>query len=227
MTCHFIDSHCSHSYAGSLTFSFSSGLKITIPNSQLVLPYMTINDQGTTISNSSIREIMLNKLQGINANDMPILGQTFLTSAYLMVNQDASTFTLWQNQPTLNQSLVAIGPPKACTAPVNTSATITGSSSSNISTFPASAVNRISGGAIAGLCVGAIAFSALVLGLALWLRRRSLQRKDSGRADGPTNPTMSGLDKSEVPRDGYPPQELPARSTMQQAPQLYPSEMAA
>lgn len=92
------------SYAGSLTFTISSGFKITIPNSQLVVPDMSTNNRGTTIINSSTqdstgphgatREILLDSMQGVNANDMPILGTPFLSSAYLSVNHDVDTFTL-------------------------------------------------------------------------------------------------------------------------------------
>lgn len=219
-----------HSYAGSLTFSLSSGLKITIPNSQLVVPDLSINNQGTTIANGSTREIMLNSLQGINANDMPILGQAFLTSAYLMVNQDAGTFTLWQSQATLNQSLVGIGPSKTCAAPTTTSATVTNLVSSTSSSAPhpnPPGPSLLSGGATAGTCIGAVVFCALVLGVILWLRRRSRHRKQMSRADGPPFSEMSVLDMPELPYDNHKPQELPWRSTMQEAPQRYPNEMAA
>lgn len=99
-----------HSYSGDLTFTFQNELQIRIPNHQLVLPDITIDTSGNTNYNYSVREIMLNSDQQINANDMPFLGATFLTSAYLSVNHDYGSFSLWQANPTTDEKLIGIGP---------------------------------------------------------------------------------------------------------------------
>lgn len=43
-----------------------------------------------------MRNVVINPIQEINENDLPILGRLFFTSAYLSVNHDTETFSLWQ-----------------------------------------------------------------------------------------------------------------------------------
>jgi hypothetical protein len=43
-----------------------------------------------------VRNLVINPIQHINENDLPILGRHFLTSAYLSVNHDTETFSIWQ-----------------------------------------------------------------------------------------------------------------------------------
>lgn len=148
------------SYLGGLTFRLSSGLQIPIPNSQLVIPDYFINAQGTMYFNDSTREIMLDSLKDINANDLPTLGHTFLSSAYMMVNQDASTFILWESKSTTDQHLVAVRSSSACTAPA-ASSTFAKSTPPSGATF-GPPPSRLSGGAIAGAAIGGVAAAALV-----------------------------------------------------------------
>lgn len=138
----------------------SSGLQIPIPNSQLVIPDYFINAQGTMYFNDSTREIMLDSLKDINANDLPTLGHTFLSSAYMMVNQDASTFILWESKSTTDQHLVAVRSSSACTAPA-ASSTFAKSTPPSGATF-GPPPSRLSGGAIAGAAIGGVAAAALV-----------------------------------------------------------------
>ena len=64
-------------YPGDLTITMSSGLSITIPNNQFVLPDLSVDDDGHLSSNESVREIIINSLQAENENDLPILGRQF------------------------------------------------------------------------------------------------------------------------------------------------------
>lgn len=91
---------------GDMAISFSSGLQVTVPNDQFMVPFVTIARNGSRIFNDSQKEFLFN---GIDEPVQPAtLGRYFLTSAYLMVNQDAETFTLWQANPSTATQLVPV-----------------------------------------------------------------------------------------------------------------------
>jgi hypothetical protein len=96
-------------YDGDMTISFSSGFTARIPNSQLVLQNTAIDGStGKIVANSSTRVLAINSIQAGNADDLPKIGRQFLTGAYLMFNQDAEQFTLWEAAHTGNEALVAV-----------------------------------------------------------------------------------------------------------------------
>ncbi|RFU26271.1 hypothetical protein B7463_g10065, partial [Scytalidium lignicola] len=174
-------------YDGSLTFTIDNSLDITIPNSELVQPDITYDVNGNIGYNSSTREIMLNSLQQVNANDEPQLGHTFLSAAYLMVDVDANTYTLWEANPTDDQQLVTYPSGTSCNASASHSSEQSDSSSSSslsssptTSSPPSSSTpsapkppHHSNAGAIAGGVVGAIAVVALLLsGLFIYFRRK-------------------------------------------------------
>ena len=160
-------------FDGDLSFTLSSGVEITVPNSQLVVPDVTVSAEGDLqITNNSLREILIYNLEDDNANDMPLLGQAFLTSAYLHVNNDAKQFTLWQARPTTETKLV----------PVVTDLTYCSNHSSP--SAPATSVaptkqrpsgNSLSIGAVVGVAVASIAATTLVFVVTFraWSRKRS------------------------------------------------------
>lgn len=73
-----------------------NSLSIRIPNSELVVDDLYISNATGEIETGTRRNLVLNPLEGVNENDLPFLGRLFLTSAYLSVNHDSNTFTLWQ-----------------------------------------------------------------------------------------------------------------------------------
>jgi hypothetical protein len=164
-----------------LTLTFQSGLKITIPNHQLVVPDIQINQEGNTIFNDTTREVLLNPLQEINKNDMPKLGKTFLTSAYLNVNYDTGTFAMWLATPTTEEKLVGVGKSSAgCRIVSNSTSDPTNSTDPTDPTNPTGAApassnstegSKISTAAIAGIAIGATAGTAIVVFAAFWLMR--------------------------------------------------------
>ena len=77
-----------------------------IPNNQLVRPEIDENKDGVQTYNTSTRTVTIDSLQGGNLNDLPLLGQTFLTSSYLFVESDKDSFTIWQADPTSNQDVI-------------------------------------------------------------------------------------------------------------------------
>ncbi|MCJ1246093.1 hypothetical protein MMC30_003297 [Trapelia coarctata] len=178
-------------YAGDLTFTLSTGLNIKIPNNQLVVPDYSVDSAGHQTSNATTREILINSLQEINLNDVPLLGRTFLTSAYLFVNYDQSEFTLWQANPTTEQKLVAVGSGPSCpTTPVTANATTSAgpsASTSAVSSGSPSSTPSTPTGAIVGGALGAAVILGLLIGAALFLRRRS--RNSGVNQDKRSNPS--------------------------------------
>jgi hypothetical protein len=134
---------------------------------------------GNLVYNNSVRELMLNALESVNANDMPLLGMTFLSSAYLSINYDNAEFTLWQANPTTDENILAIDSTgNGCTpvaSPVASpiaspvaasSATSNGADShKSSSSFPV--------GAIAGIVVGVVVL--IIVGAAFWFCRSPWQ----------------------------------------------------
>lgn len=193
------------SYTGDLTFTIASQLQIRIPNHQLVLPDYTINEQGQQeVTNSSLADILLYQLAGGDTGDFPILGQPFLTSAYLMVDYDNSQFHLWQSNPSPKKELIAVGPANCDNT---SSSSSTGSGSSPISSNPASPSrtekkkHALAGGAIAGIIVGALAVLALLACLIYFLIKRGKavpSRDGSEKSSRSSNP--GGEDLDQLPR---------------------------
>lgn len=174
------------SYNGGITFKLGGGINIKIPNHQLVVPERKIDQEGNRFVNASKPVIRINSLQNTTANVLPILGRYFLTGAYVMGNPVAGKFTIWQANPTTDQSLVAVNdnnevfdPSKACAT------TPTASLTTNSPTAAADKPSRdngnstLSSGAIAGIAVGA-AVAALACAVLLWLfvrKRRALAKQ--------------------------------------------------
>ncbi len=141
----------------------------------------------------------------MNAEDLPQLGRQFLTAAYLMVNQDANEFTLWEANPTSSVDLVAVDTNNdvvdtAC--PTASGAASTTTSSVPGPTTTTNTSSKISSGAIVGAAVGGIAVVAALAGFLIWLlvRRRR-------RGDGSSPSTSASQEKSELPADSK--SELP------------------
>lgn len=94
-----------YSFSGNLSVTFDSGLAITIPNGQLVVPnYVVVGNQ--TVFDDDTREILVGGPHGTDPLDITYLGQPFFTSAYMMVNE--STFTLWRSKATSEENLVPV-----------------------------------------------------------------------------------------------------------------------
>ncbi|KAF7512853.1 hypothetical protein GJ744_011956 [Endocarpon pusillum] len=145
-------------YSGNLTFRLDSGLDILIPSHQLIQPHRFINNEGALTTNASTRAVMIASLENENAKDMPLLGHPFLAAAYMMVNNEEDTFTLWQSNPTSETRLVPAE--QLCS---NQTAPISNSKSTSI----------LSPGAIAGISIGSLAVAALAGVIGWYLLRRA------------------------------------------------------
>ena len=96
-------------YQRDMSILIRNGPSIRIPNSQHVMPERYIRDEdGQLMANHSKSNLVINSLQDVNADDLSQLGRQFLSSAYLLVNQDSRKFTLWSVNLTRNEDLVGI-----------------------------------------------------------------------------------------------------------------------
>jgi hypothetical protein len=164
-------------FAGDLTFVFSSGLEITVPNSQLVVPDVEVNQAGQMdIPDSENREILVYNLETSNVNDMPLLGQAFLTSTYLHVNNDNEEFTIWQANPTEAENLVTVGSQSTCHQTTSNQTTFGGTNS-----IPTTSGHTLSAAAISAAAIGTILGIVMIVLTLYFLRRKQRRRSDANR----------------------------------------------
>ena len=175
-------------YTGDMVISFSSGLQVTVPNDQFMVPFVAIDRNGSRIFNESQREFLFNPtVEGVQPHT---LGRYFLTSAYLMVNHDAGTFTLWQANPSTTSKLIPVLGNKAKREACNGTATAGSSlpsatdSSGTTPGLTRAPKKNLSTGTVAAIAVVSIVAVGLV---ALWilyvLRRR--KRREQAQAHQP------------------------------------------
>jgi hypothetical protein len=164
-----------------MTISLQNGPSIRVPNPELVVPDTSIASDGSVQTNTSLRNIVISSLQDVNKDDLPMLGRLFLSSAYVMVNQEAGRFSVWQaNTAPMDSEIVAVDKANNevsdfCT---NSAGPTLLPSSSTAPSAQSSAQNKsakLSGGAIGGIVAGAVASLAIlgVIGFLLLRRRRS------------------------------------------------------
>ncbi|KAI0390055.1 hypothetical protein F5Y17DRAFT_462147 [Xylariaceae sp. FL0594] len=165
------------------------GPTIRIPNNQLVLPdrYVDSTD-GRIVANYSRSNLAIYPLQASDATKLSMLGRQFLSSAYVMVNQDKGEFTMWSASPTSVEDLVAIDSAGNeatgfCSDSAASSSPLAPpprSTSPSPSPPPPQAESKagLVPGAIAGIAVGAAVAVALILvGTLIWRRRRRRRRR--------------------------------------------------
>ncbi|KAI0885840.1 acid protease [Annulohypoxylon maeteangense] len=159
-----------------LTISLSIGLDIYIPSSQYLVPLVDIDNNGSRVVDKSQQELLI----GVVHDSVTTLGRYFLTAAYLMVDLDANTFTLWQAKPTSDSKLV--------------------SRYGNTAILNAGESSRLSTGSLAGVVVGAVAGVAILgLGILFCFRRIHRPPRGSQTAMEPPNPTHEANQLSELP----------------------------
>ncbi|KAB8349635.1 hypothetical protein FH972_023654 [Carpinus fangiana] len=204
-------------YQGDLTITLSSGLSVRVPNSQLVTPDFSLANDGTITANESTAEIRVNVLQDGNANDLTMLGRPFLSAAYLMVNHDEKTFTLWKTNPTTDEDLVAISSTSGCTTEGLQTPSQQASDNNGMA---------LSTGAIAGIAVGAAVVVLAVLGAIAFfaLRRRKRQGQGAPSYGYKTAPSEIGepVSKHGAEADSY---EVPHSESYELSGHSKPTEL--
>ncbi|GKU00106.1 hypothetical protein FLAG1_06049 [Fusarium langsethiae] len=167
-------------FSGDLTFYLESRLEIRVPNNQFVFPETGIDKDGSRVYNLTRQNILINNIE----DEAPILGRYFLTAAYLMVNQDASTFTLWKANSTEDSKPVRVFDRETAekcgdeaNGVIQPSASATGSTSDQGNTDSNKPSDSIIGGAAAGSVLG---ISLIALGVYyVWHRYKKQTPKDT------------------------------------------------
>jgi hypothetical protein len=190
------------SYGGDLSLVIDGTSKFTLSNDILILPQEYVASDGAFKTDASAPGILLAPTSNGNVNDVSIIGRPFFSAAYIMVDLDAETWTLWQANATTDTRLVSVGGGCAEKPKVNTKPpeiTPSGVVATNGSTsranetadIPATSapVNQTSTGlnvgAIAGIAVGAVFGSGLLAGALVicWLRGRRQTKRSTSETD--------------------------------------------
>lgn len=194
------DTTCSpitlRSYDGDLTITLSSGLSVRVPNSQFLTPYVDVGYDGARHYNESIKEFLYNVV-----GTQPVtLGRYFFTAAYLMVNHDAKSFTLWKGNPSSASKLVPVLGEKTAAACGTNASGVVQQSATATNDDASSSSGDASTGAIAGAAVGGVAALAAVAGIiAMFLLKRRRQQRTAGAS---------------VPKDGEGDRMMPHRAEL-------------
>ncbi|KAF3045630.1 hypothetical protein E8E12_010825 [Didymella heteroderae] len=69
---------------------------VEISNTEPVVSDTYIASDGTLQTNALVRNVVINSLQTDKNNDLQVLGRLFMSSDYVMVNQEAERFSVWQ-----------------------------------------------------------------------------------------------------------------------------------
>lgn len=171
-------------------------MNVSFPNNLLVVPPGNISGEDGAIQyNETEREVLLGAATGVDASNGGIFGRGFFQMAYLSVDYDAATFTVWQANATTDTNLKVFGDTCDASATNVDNSTVTGpAQSANGTTSGAVPVtsaggpnhSHLSSGAIAGIVVGC-ALGSLLMGLggAFWYfqnRRSARQRTGHARS---------------------------------------------
>lgn len=188
-------------FDGDVTIQLTNGMQVRIPNSQFLTPNVEVLRNGSRIVDPSIRQLLMFGVGGQPAT----LGRYFFTAAYLMVNHETQSFTMWQANPSTNSKLVAVSK-GGCTEggggdnPNNGGDADSGSGDSK-------SESKSSIGAIAGGVVGGVA-ALIAAGVAyvFFVRRRS---QKNANKNGPSAETAVGTENDPSKKDQYQYQSLP------------------
>jgi hypothetical protein len=190
------DTYCI-SYGGDLSLVLDGTSKFTLSNDILILPREYVASDGAFETDSSSPGIAFTPTSNDNVNDVSIIGRPFFSAAYIMVDLDAETWTIWQANATTETRLVSVGgdcaeKPKVNTAPPKVTppgvgaANETSMNNATSAATPATldrASTSLEAGAIAGIALGAVFGSGLLAGTLVicWLRRkRQMRRRSTG-----------------------------------------------
>lgn len=149
------------------------------------MPEQSVASSGAIQTNNEMSLTLLSGTRNDNKDDTPIIGMPFFSSAYLMVDLDASTFTLWQANMTDNSNLIAIGADAGCThsPPVSTNSTIDDAppaSSDEEALDNDQGSQDLGTGAVAGAAIGGLAAVIMLVVLAYFIIRRCRRQSKSG-----------------------------------------------
>lgn len=212
-------------FQGDITFELDTGLSIRIANSQLSTPHMTIGDDGIIKANMTTRDLTLvpYTIPFVGSPEKFCLGRAFFTGAYLHVDNEAKTFTIWEANPSNESDLVSTVGGQAqntCTTTSSTPQRTVDAGRGDSSPKP------VSPGVVTGIVVGALALLSALGGLLYWVQLRRRRKEevmkgkklhdedDSTWIKGELEDTaraaaeLPGVEPHEVDGGPLPPQEL-------------------
>lgn len=189
-------------FDGDVTFILSNGLQVRIPNSQFLTPFVDVARNGSRVIDKSRTELLMNGV----GNQPATLGRYFLTAAYLMVDHDARSFTLWQANPSTSSTLVPVSGQASgdCTGDGGSGAGNDNGPESGSGSSGNSSSSTVSTGAIAGGVVGGVAVLAAIVAVFFFLRRRRRSQDIQSPEPGMTEP----MDPSAQSTHNHGPQEV-------------------
>ncbi|KAL2131438.1 hypothetical protein VTI74DRAFT_5107 [Chaetomium olivicolor] len=183
-------------FDGDVTFLLSSGMQVRVPNNQFIVPAVDFDSNGSRTVNKSQKEILMSPV----GSNPATLGRYFFTSAYLMVDHDAGTFTLWQANPSTKSTLTPViskASDGGCKVETDDGDGAGASSSSS--------VNK---GVIAGAAVGGAAVLAGLAALIVFLLRRK-KKKQNMQANIPLQQSQETDEGFYYKVDNSGPKEVP------------------
>ncbi|EAQ84250.1 hypothetical protein CHGG_10654 [Chaetomium globosum CBS 148.51] len=220
-------------FDGDLTFVLSSGLRIRVPNNQLIVPRIGYAEDGSRVIDQSQKDLLVYSVTG---NQPSTLGRYLVTAAYLMINHEAGTFTMWQGNPSRKSTLVPVSQTSEQCSPESSGDGLGTTDNGNMdgggrggSSGNSGGQNEpesdpttetsVSVGTIVGAAVGGAAGLACIVALVvfcLWKRRRQRGTRTGGFLpdDGP----VAHIDNTEPKEIG----SLPPRVTELVAESLRP-----
>ncbi|RSL57000.1 hypothetical protein CEP51_014314 [Fusarium floridanum] len=176
-------------FDGDITFHLDSGLQVRVPNDQYIVPFVDIDRSGARVTKSDVKELLINGV----ANQPATLGRYFLTAAYLMVNHDAGTFTLWQANPSKSSKLVRVfdedtakkcGEDASGVVQPSVSATPAREEKTQPAEEPEEETSSPSGAVIGGVVAGAVVGLGVIgLGIFFLIRRRRKAKSTNESAE--------------------------------------------
>lgn len=161
-----------------------------------MVPAITFDTNGTRLENDTIKEFLFNGIGDQKAT----LGRYFLTAAYLMVNHDSQTFTMWAANPTTSSNLVSVVDQETETECSNITGVVQPSANDTMSSNTGTTEDATTPvAAIAGGVVGGVIFIA-ILGLSMFSFMRRKKRASLLSSNSPQSPLSLG--ETHVPQDG-------------------------
>lgn len=201
----FVDCGLRSTYAGAyFTFTFGSsipgglGPAIKVPIGEMVLPYSSFYQPSPyyILPQPPFADTCVLGMTGVGDDDTFLLGNTFLRSAYVVIDLDSDQTALAQSVYGATESNIV-----EVTTAMNGIPTLSGVAASSTSTSPngsnpgtgaaggKSTSTHISGGAIAGIIIGVLAILAAVIGVVVLIffqRRRAARQTLVPPQDPPT-----------------------------------------
>ncbi|KAM0712139.1 hypothetical protein Q7P37_011233 [Cladosporium fusiforme] len=176
-------------YGGDLTMVLDQGLRFTSSNDILILPSESVGSDGAYERNSSALGIQLTPTLNVNINDVPHIGRPFFSAAYIMVDLDSETWTLWQANATTDSRLVRVGsdciedqrPEEPVSNGTIIDDAVNSGSSTSGSDASAGASATITTGAIIGVAIGAAFGTGLVAAaITIFILKKRRRKERSG-----------------------------------------------